>query len=69
MNDWTRFIEKWFNESQIKQKGKGKHASSTESRRIVWEYIVWPLILQTNRQYFTIHEYHRNKDEFAKNKQ
>ena len=49
-----------------KQKGKGKHASSTESRRIVWEYIVWPLILQTNRQYFTIHEYHRKKDEFAK---
>ena len=49
-----------------KQKGKGKHASSTESRRMVWEYIVWPLILQTNRQYFTIHEYHRKKDEFAK---
>jgi hypothetical protein len=49
-----------------KQKEKGKHASSTESRRIVWKYIVWPLILQTNRQYFTIHEYHRKKDEFAK---
>ena len=49
-----------------KQKEKGKHASSTESRRTVWEYIVWPLILQSNRQYFTIHEYHRKKDEFAK---
>jgi hypothetical protein len=49
-----------------KLKEKGKHASSTESRRIVWEYIVWPLILQSNRQYFTIHEYHRKKDAFAK---
>ena len=27
---------------------------------------MWPLILQTNRQYCPIHEYHRKKDEFAK---
>jgi hypothetical protein len=40
--------------------------SNLASRRIVWEFIVWPLILQTNRQYFTIHEYRRKMSEFAK---
>jgi hypothetical protein len=49
-----------------KEKGKGKHASSTESRRVVWEFIVWPLILQVNRQYFTILEYRRKMNEFTK---
>ena len=44
-----------------KKKKKGKHASSTESRRIVWENIVWPLILETNRQYFTVQEYRTKK--------
>ena len=38
--------------------------SSIESRRIVWENIVWPLILETNRQYFTVQEYRTKKDEF-----
>jgi hypothetical protein len=47
-----------------KKKKKGKHASSTESRRIVWENIVWPLILETNRQYFTVQEYRTKKNEF-----
>jgi hypothetical protein len=27
---------------------------------------VWPLILKINRQYFTIHEYRRKVNEFAK---
>ena len=40
--------------------------SSTESRRIVWENIVWPLILETNRQYFTIQEYSTKKGEFIR---
>jgi hypothetical protein len=48
----------------IKKKKKGKYASSTESRRIVWENIVWPLILETNRQYFTVQEYRTKKNEF-----
>lgn len=47
-------------------RGKGKHASSTEKRRIVWEYVVWPLILQVNRQYFTFQEYRTMKDEFSR---
>jgi hypothetical protein len=47
-----------------KVKRKGKHASSTENRRRVWECIVWPLILQINRQYFTLQEYRAKTDEF-----
>ncbi len=47
-------------------KGKGKHASSTEKRRIVWEYVVWPLILKINRQYFTLQEYRAMRDEFSR---
>jgi hypothetical protein len=39
-------------------KGKGKHASSTENRRMVWEKIIWPLILDVNRSYFSLKEYH-----------
>ena len=50
---------------KIKKK-KGKHASSTESRRIVWENIVWPLILETNRQYITVQEYRTKRDEFIR---
>lgn len=48
-------------ESKLK-KSKGKHASSTENRRMVWENIVWPLILELNRSYFTLEEYHAKRD-------
>jgi hypothetical protein len=44
-------------------KSKGKHASSTENRRMVWERVVWPLILEVNRPYFTLKEYHAKRDE------
>jgi hypothetical protein len=36
---------------QSKKKEKGKHASSTESRRLIWEQVLWPLVLEKNRQY------------------
>jgi hypothetical protein len=49
----------------ITRKRKGKHAYATENRRLVWEYIVWPLILQVNRQYFTLQEYRAKRDEFS----
>ncbi|HEY9386753.1 MAG TPA: hypothetical protein VIP70_06920, partial [Nitrososphaeraceae archaeon] len=42
------------------------YASSTESRRIVWEHLVWPFLLQINRQYFTREEYRIKKDEFSR---
>jgi len=45
---------------------KGKHASSTENRRMVWESVVWPLILEINRSYFTLKEYHAKRNEFCK---
>lgn len=44
---------------------KGKYASSTENRRLVWENIVWPLILEKNRPYFSIEEYHAVRDNFC----
>ena len=36
---------------------KGKHAHSTEYRRLIWEMIVWPLIIEKNRPYFSKDEY------------
>ncbi|MEM3084198.1 MAG: hypothetical protein QXU32_09710 [Nitrososphaerales archaeon] len=44
---------------------KGKYASSTENRRLVWENIVWPLVLEKNQAYFSIEEYHSKRDEFC----
>jgi hypothetical protein len=46
-------------------KRKGKHASSTQNRRMVWEGVIWPLILQVNRSYFTLDEYHAKRDTFC----
>jgi hypothetical protein len=45
---------------------KGKHASSTENRRMVWENVVWPLVLDVGRSYFTLKEYHAKRDSFCK---
>ncbi len=45
---------------------KGKYASSTENRRIVWEGIIWPLILEKDRSYFTVGEYHQKRDAYYK---
>ena len=45
---------------------KGKHASSTENRRMVWENVVWPMILDINKSYFTLKEYHAKRDAFCK---
>ena len=47
---------------------KGKHASSTQNRRMVWDNIIWPLILDVNRSYFTLKEYHSERDKFCRNK-
>jgi hypothetical protein len=51
---------------QSKFKDKGKHAASTENRRMVWEKVVWPLILELNRSYFTLKEYHSKRDTFCR---
>lgn len=47
---------------------KGKHASSTQNRRMVWENIIWPLVLDVNRSYFTLKEYHFKRDKFCDNR-
>lgn len=53
--------------SRSKGKGreKGKYASSTENRRLVWNSIIWPLILELNKPWFTIEEYHAKRDVFC----
>ena len=53
-------------EQQAAVRTKGKHASSTENRRMVWENVVWPLVLEKNRSYFTLKEYHAKRDSFCK---
>jgi hypothetical protein len=45
---------------------KGKHAHSTEYRRLIWEMIVWPLIIEQNRPYFSINEYQSKRVIFSK---
>jgi hypothetical protein len=52
-------------DSQQAAKSKGKHASSTENRRMVWENVVWPLVLDVNRSYFSLKEYHEKRDKFC----
>ena len=43
-------------------KGKGKKASLTENRRFSWEMIIWPVILELDRPFFTLREYHTKRD-------
>ncbi|HET8856174.1 MAG TPA: hypothetical protein VFM28_01470 [Nitrososphaeraceae archaeon] len=45
---------------------KGKHAHSTEYRRLIWEMIVWPLIMEKNRPYFSKDEYQIKRIIFSK---
>ena len=49
-------------------KEKGKYAYSTENRIFVWKNIVWPLILEVNRPWFTLKEYRTKRDEVSDTK-
>ena len=42
---------------------KGKYAASTQNRRIVWEKVVWPVILEINDITFSIKQYQKKRDE------
>src|SRR5215467_8294583 len=57
----------YLNRLQKKTKviARGKHASSTENRRMVWDKIIWPLILDVNKSYFSLKEYHVKRNEFC----
>ena len=49
----------------VRLREKGKHASSTENRRMVWESVIWPLVLDLNRSYFTLKEYQNRRDRYC----
>ncbi len=43
--------------------GKGKYASATENRRLVWAQIVWPLILELGDVAFSLKQYQAKRDQ------
>ena len=47
-------------------KDKGKYASATQNRRLVWEKVMWPLILEINSVSFTTEQYKKKRDEVCK---
>ena len=44
---------------------KGKGAFSTENRRLTWDLVVWPMLLQLNRPYFTLNEFRVKRNEIC----
>ncbi|MGQ0795462.1 MAG: hypothetical protein ACT4N5_04670 [Nitrosopumilaceae archaeon] len=47
-------------------KEKGKYASATHNRRLVWEKVMWPLILELNNVSFTMEQYKKKRDAICK---
>ena len=47
---------------------KGRYASTTERRKLVWEDVMWPLIMDLEKSYFTLEEYRIKRDEVCKKK-
>ena len=45
---------------------KGKYASATQNRRLVWEKVMWPLILDLNSISFTMEQYKKKRNEVCK---
>ena len=44
---------------------KGKYAAATQNRRIVWEKIVWPLILDIDDVTFSVKQYQKKRDQLC----
>ena len=44
---------------------KGKYATATQNRRIVWEKIIWPLILEVDDVAFSVKQYQKKRDEIC----
>ena len=42
---------------------KGKYATATQNRRIVWEKIIWPLILEIDDVTFSLKKYQKKRDQ------
>ena len=47
-------------------RSKGKGAFSTENRRFTWDFVVWPMLLQLNRPYFTLEEFRIRRTEICR---
>ena len=47
------------------RKEKGKYAYSTENRIFAWKNIIWPLLLEVNRPWFTLKEYRTKRDDVS----
>lgn len=45
---------------------KGKYATSTENRKRIWELVIWPMILELDRNYFLMEEYRTKRDRICK---
>jgi len=44
---------------------KGKYATSTQNRRVVWHKIIWPLILELDDVVFSLKQYQKKRDEIC----
>ena len=44
---------------------KGKYAGATQNRRVVWEKIVWPLILEIDDVTFSVKQYQKKRDQIS----
>ena len=44
---------------------KGKYAAATQNRRVVWEKIVWPLILEIDDVAFSVKQYQKKRDQIS----
>jgi hypothetical protein len=58
-------IEKYKYKTLTQSNRKGKYATSTENRRLMWEYIIWPLVFELDKNYFTPEEYHKMRDKVS----
>ena len=45
---------------------KGKYASATQNRRLVWEKVMWPLILELNSVSFTMEQYKKKRNDVCR---
>ena len=45
--------------------GKGKYAAATQNRRMVWEKIIWPLILEIDDVAFSVKQYQTKRDQIC----
>jgi hypothetical protein len=44
---------------------RGAYADKTYDRRVVWNNVIWPLILELDRPYFTLDEYRMKQYQYG----